>query len=113
MDYNEFHLTDLRRYAKKIGVKNPTTLKKGELVSLIEDIESGRRFAEFTRKGRPMRKREGEIVFDRVGQSIIDKASQGVDVNKNMLIYVIRRTRSFLLQLEDELTNFKEEKSED
>lgn len=113
MDYRELHLTDLRRYAKKIGVKNPTAFTKSVLINLIEDIESGRRFAEFTKKGRPMRKKEVDIIVDHVSQNVKEMAIQGVDVNKNILIYAIRRTRIFLLQLEDELANFKEEKSED
>ncbi len=113
MDYDDLHLTDLRRYAKKIGIKNPTTFTKSALINLIEDIENGRRFAEFTKKGRPMRKKEVGVVLDCVCQNVKEKANHGVDVSKNMLIYAIRRIRGFLLELEDELTNFKDEKSED
>ena len=47
------YLHDLRRLARKIGVKAPTLLTKAKLVEAIMDVDEGRVAPDFSNKGRP------------------------------------------------------------
>ncbi|MBQ8167720.1 MAG: Rho termination factor N-terminal domain-containing protein, partial [Lachnospiraceae bacterium] len=38
MDFKKMSLADLRKYAKELGIVNVTTMKKNELVELLENI---------------------------------------------------------------------------
>ena len=46
------HIYDLRSYARKCGVRAPTTLKKNEILIAIKEIETGERLPEFCNRGR-------------------------------------------------------------
>ena len=52
-DYNNLGLMQLRLYARKIGVKSPTALQKNKLIEKILEIENGKAFPTFSRRGRP------------------------------------------------------------
>lgn len=49
--YNK-RLTDLRQYARKIGVKNATSLKKRELMEQIIGVQNGTIVPHFSKSGR-------------------------------------------------------------
>lgn len=46
------HIYDLRCYARKCGVRAPTTLRKNDIIIAIKEIEMGNRLPEFCKRGR-------------------------------------------------------------
>lgn len=65
-DFERMGIYDLRNYARLVGVKAPTTLKRDELIEKINQIiEGGAPKAEITKKGRPPRhKQTDEYMLD-------------------------------------------------
>ena len=65
-DYEQMGIYDLRNYARAIGVHSPTTLKRAELISKINEIINGKEpDPKKTNKGRPPRhKANGEYILD-------------------------------------------------
>ena len=66
MDYENMGIYDLRNYARHIGVKSPTTLKRDELIQKINEIIEGNAPKEtLTRKGRPPKhKADSKFMLD-------------------------------------------------
>ncbi len=87
MDYREMHLTDLRRYAKSIGVKGPTKYKKAVLIKKIKEVQNGEREPEYSTKGRPTK-----IMIEQLGTTRVD-----------ILLYAIKRGKTFLEEIEREI----------
>ncbi len=98
MIYKDMHLTDSRRYARRIGVKRPTSYNKNVLIEKILEIEKGWVEPSFQKMGRPT-KGSGELVIENLNQT-------------ETLLYVIKRTRAFLMELEKELIERKKEQTE-
>ncbi len=87
MDYREMYLTDLRRYAKSIGVKCPTKYKKAVLIKKIKEVQNGEREPEYSTKGRPVK-----IMIEQLEVTKVD-----------ILLYAIKRGKTFLEELEREI----------
>ena len=94
MDYNMYHLTDLRRYAKMIGIKNPTRLCKKDLIEKILEVETDETKAHFTTKGRKMKE-----VFNPL---LIEEEEKKED-RKEIYLRIVKKTQAFLLELEEEI----------
>ena len=60
-NYSQYHIADLRIYAKKIGVKSPTTKNKKEMIKSIRDIEEKGVNPEYSNRGRPTKKSPTDI----------------------------------------------------
>ncbi len=97
MEYKNVHLTDLRRYAKKVGVKCPTTYKKDKLIEKILEIEKGQVESYFTNKGRP---------------SKAEKTIKELQIESDVIIYAIKRTKEFLTELEEEIKLMKKQQTD-
>lgn len=66
MDYENMGIYDLRNYARHVGVKSPTTLKRDELIQKINEIIEGNAPKEtLTKKGRPPKhKADSKFMLD-------------------------------------------------
>lgn len=53
---DEISLYDLRRFAKEMGVKSPSMLRKKELIEAIIDVKRGNKLPDKSKKGRPCKK---------------------------------------------------------
>ncbi len=92
MEYKDVHLTDLRRYAKKLGVRAPTHYNKDKLIEMIIEIEKGEVEPYFTNKGRP---------------SKAEKKVNELQIEADVVIYVIKKAKEFLTELEGELEEIR------
>lgn len=63
MNYKNLCIYELRKLAREIGVKSPTSLKRAELIEKINAIETGKElpFIKKTNKGRPVKKLNFEV----------------------------------------------------
>ena len=68
MDYENMGIYDLRNYARHIGVKSPTTLKRDELIHRINEIIEGSAPKEtLSKKGRPPKhKADSNFMLDMI-----------------------------------------------
>lgn len=57
MNYENLCIYELRKLAREIGVKSPTSLKRAELIEKINAIETGKELPCImqTRRGRPIK----------------------------------------------------------
>lgn len=87
-DFEKMGIYDLRNYARLVGVKAPTTLKRDELIEKINQIIEGiAPKAEATKKGRPPRhKQTDEYMLDIILPNNLFKQEEkyGIDQNPNM-----------------------------
>lgn len=72
-ELTKIHLTDLRRYAREIGVKHPASYTKPVLIENVLKIENGDEKPSFSKRGRPQLKlhntkdsfeEEGKIILN-------------------------------------------------
>ena len=109
MGYNEFHLTDLRRFARKIGVKSPTKYNKDKLIEKIIEIEKGIEEPFYSKKGRPVKaKKPVETIV--VTDDVFKDATDNSHVDSDIVCHAIKRTKEFLIQLEKEIEEIKKSK---
>lgn len=94
MDYENMGIYDLRNYARHIGVKSPTTLKRDELIQKINEIIEGNAPKEaLTKKGRPPKhKADSNFMLDMIipdnlfnNTNSDDYKSFAIDINKDEL----------------------------
>lgn len=98
MDYSKFNVHYLRRYAKEIGVKSPSSCKKDALIEKIKEIESGKVEPTFSKVGRPIIKNPD---FDKIKGNTLT----GCGMAKEKLLEHIKIFKEFLEKLESELNN--------
>ena len=106
MLYNEVHLTDLRRFAKKIGVKSPTKYKKDKLIEKILEIEKGLVEPCYSTKGRPAK------VKKLVETSALKEVPVNSCVDIDVVYHMIKRTKEFLIELQKEIEQIKKEQTD-
>ena len=94
MDYNKCHLTDLRRYAKMLGIEKPTCYCKKDLIAKIHEVEADSTKAKFSPMGRKMKE-----VFSPL---LIEEEEKNED-RKEIYLRIIKKTQAFLLELEEEI----------
>lgn len=63
MDYEKLCIYELRKLAREIGVKSPTSLKRAQLLEKIKAIESGieQPYIKKSNKGRPVKQLNFDI----------------------------------------------------
>lgn len=61
MDYKSWGLASLRSYAKVIGVRSPSSLRRNELIENIQLVLNGSIEPRFTNTGRPRKETERTI----------------------------------------------------
>ncbi len=92
MEYKDVHLTDLRRYAKKVGVRGPTLHNKDMLIEKIIEIEKGKVKPYFSKKGRP---------------SKAEKTVNEMQIEADVVLYVIKKAKEFLTEIEEEIEQIR------
>ena len=95
MEYERINFHELRKYARKIGVKAPTTLNKATLIEEIKKVERGEVKPVF-KKGKKAKQINSEEV-----EEILKK--EWGDKEKKIILFLIDRLRRFLLELEEEI----------
>lgn len=65
MDFRKASLAELREYAKEKGIRNISTLKKGELAQLLENVERMTSKKEDTEKAEPEKKIEEKRIEEK------------------------------------------------
>ena len=100
MDYSKFNVHYLRRYAREIGVKAPSTCRKHILIEKIKEVESGKVEPYFNNVGRPIIKNPD---FDKIKENTLT----GCDTAKEQLLEYIKNFKEFLEKLEKELNNME------
>ena len=97
MGYNDMHLTDLRRFAKKIGVRRPTTYNKDVLIEKIIEIEKGITQPYFNNLGRPVKKREEAF------NTYFAEFKKDTALEAQIILHAIKKAKGFLEELETEI----------
>lgn len=103
MKYEKMHLTDLRRYARVIGVKSPTTCNKDVLIKKIVEIETGLQEPYFSKMGRPILV-ENKDATDR----IVEASNMEKKLYVDILLSIVRKSIDYLTEMEECLSKLKQ-----
>ncbi len=82
VDFNDYHLQDLRQFASLLGVKAPTRYTKTDLVFKIRELLNGETQPSFSKRGRPKIKKmdliqdQQEDLFSKIRVFIQDQKEE-------------------------------------
>ena len=102
MKYEKMHLTDLRRYARAIGVKSPTTCNKDVLIKKIVEIETGLQEPYFSKMGRPILVENKDVT-----EKIVEASNMEKKLYVDVLLSIVRKSIDYLTEMEECLSILK------
>ena len=105
MEYEKINFHELRKYAREIGVKAPTTFSKPELIEQIKKVKRGEIEPVFKKS-----KKITEILFKEEVQNKVENEEQTKieeeDIfgeNREIMLYVIGKIKKMLTEMEEEI----------